>query len=420
MPSVTSAQLKLSAKYPQLEVRPYSELPSVYRSQLDDSGLETITHNMEVWVNDSSSRELAYLSHGVFRYFGKFPPTIARHLIENYTKKQELVIDCMCGSGTTGVECLHLERKGFMSDINPLAILLTKVKTTRIDPALAQSTLDSVVLIAEKKLKSVNLSEIDLPGLRNPTHWFLPETMRTLMAIKSAIYEFESPEELRNYLLVVFASVVRKASRATTQQGRLFLDKDTAIENAIPIFATQGKSIAKAIASLPATGDVAIRQLSMLEPDDVASLPQSRLLICHPPYFNLYRYSSINSLELAWLGFSHGDVRVQEIRESFKIGKAEKLSEYVADMHMVLDGLVRHTRKGARIALMIGDTRMHGKHMSVTANLLIGSLDARLEIEKIAIRIPKGTEASWVTSQRRIAHQVGVSLCDYVVVLKRI
>lgn len=57
-------------------------------------------------------------------YRGNWSPYIPRNVILRYSKKNELVLDCFCGAGTTGVEC-KLTNRNFMGvDINPKAIEL--------------------------------------------------------------------------------------------------------------------------------------------------------------------------------------------------------------------------------------------------------------------------------------------------------
>ena len=56
------------------------------------------------------------------------------------------------------------------------------------------------------------------------------------------------------------------------------------------------------------------------------------LVILHPPYFNSYKYSSINSLESGWLGIDRSSFRSGEIKEFFKVGKPEKYADYVEDI----------------------------------------------------------------------------------------
>jgi len=41
-----------------------------------------------------------------------------------------------------------------------------------------------------------------------------------------------------------------------------------------------------------------------------------------------------------------------------------------------------------------------------------------LRAKLVAFRVPKFTEASWVASQRRNGDQVGVTLCDYIILLE--
>jgi len=56
---------------------------------------------------------------------GNWPPRMARNLILRYSKPGETVLDQMCGSGTTLVECKLLGRNAIGVDINPNCIMLT-------------------------------------------------------------------------------------------------------------------------------------------------------------------------------------------------------------------------------------------------------------------------------------------------------
>src|SRR4051794_21655437 len=50
---------------------------------------------------------------------GKMLPNLAAHAISSYTAPGDLVLDPMCGSGTTLVEAMHLGREGLGVDIEP-------------------------------------------------------------------------------------------------------------------------------------------------------------------------------------------------------------------------------------------------------------------------------------------------------------
>lgn len=59
-------------------------------------------------------------------YRGNWSPQLVRNLLLRYSKKGDLVLDQMVGSGTTLIECKLLGRNGIGVDINPDAIMLTR------------------------------------------------------------------------------------------------------------------------------------------------------------------------------------------------------------------------------------------------------------------------------------------------------
>src|SRR3989442_10991539 len=73
-------------------------------------------------------------THGLHPYPAKMVPSIARELIACYSAPGDLVYDPFCGSGTTLVEASLTQRRGSGIDLNPLAVLLSKVKTSPLDP----------------------------------------------------------------------------------------------------------------------------------------------------------------------------------------------------------------------------------------------------------------------------------------------
>ena len=147
----------------------------------------------------------------------------------------------------------------------------------------------------------------------------------------------------------------------------------------------------------------------------------NKLIIVHPPYFNSYKYSSVNSLELAWMRVNHAEVRKSEVREFFKVGKAEKVSYYVDDMVKTLNNVATTLEKGGIMGLMIGDTIIKGEYIKSTQLVIDRFLRAnpQMSVEKVVLRVPKYTEASWTASQRRKSDKVGISLNDFIIIFRR-
>jgi hypothetical protein len=217
---------------------------------------------------------------------------------------------------------------------------------------------------------------------------------------------------------VCFLGTVRRASRATTQQGRLFLDAATALDDALPTFERNARRALRAVAELPPDRTVPTVLHDAQQPLPVTE--PAALCILHPPYFNSYKYSRINSLELSWTDTTPADVRRQEVREFFKIGKRSNAAHYVADMAKVVSCAAQTVRPGGVLALMIGDTRLQSAHVPVTRDLVDRvHEEGLLRIEQVNLRIPKHTEATWVASQRRKKGDLGAHLCDYVLIFRR-
>ncbi len=401
-----------------VEVVPFSGMMSAQVALLRNAGLLDYKAKFESWKVIGSNAKLAYSTHGLFRFFGKLPPLIPRKLIEEYTVKGQLVADPMCGSGTTALEALSLERKVTVNDISPLSLLLVRVKTKQIPVAESEKAFSRV---SARYLKAKAPKEFSLAELKDPDHWFERETLVSLSKIKEAIDQ-EAAGSLQDLLKTAFLSTVRRVSKATTQQGRLFLDVKTAEKDAWPTFAARFQKYSRSVAELEAYNcekDLTITAKDIRILDYGKNSPQ--LVIMHPPYFNNYKYSSINTLELAWMGVSRKAIREAELREAFKVGKVEKVAEYVQDVIAAVRSQSAAIRKGGVIALMMGDTVIREEYVHATRMVIEGLAkeNPTLILAKVVLRVPQHTEASWVASQRRKAKSVGVTLNDFILIFKK-
>ena len=406
--AVDVAQAAVGAGAQLTNVRQAEELLEEETAFLARAGMAEFGQ-VEAWTFAGSNHALAYSTHGAFRYFGKFPPPVARRLIEEYTVPGDQVVDLMAGSGTTGVECLLMGRRALLNDVNPLSELIARVKTTRLTQGDGELALERVMTLAAI-VTAGNFSPV---GLRDYEHWFLPATIDSLRRLRRAIKE-ETPGPVQDYLWVCFASIVRRVSRATTQQGRLFLDVVTAQGDALPHFEKAARTLLRMVEDLP-VGEISVtcEDVRQMCPSGVTPL-----VILHPPYFNAYKYTSVNSLEMSWLGLPIKDTRPREIREFFKVGKPENVSAYIHDMTEVMRSAATWLAPGGVMGMMIGDTAMKGEHIRVTRPLLDETANF-FDVEKVILRVPKYTEASWAASQRRTAGNLGAKMFDYVIVLRK-
>lgn len=88
--------------------------------------------------------------YAMHKYWGKKPFEQINSFIEKYSQKDDVVLDCFCGSGVTLIEAIKANRKAVGIDLNPIAIKLAKASISYTDISLLKKEFD----IIKKKLKN--------------------------------------------------------------------------------------------------------------------------------------------------------------------------------------------------------------------------------------------------------------------------
>jgi len=89
-------------------------------------------------------------THTLHLYPARMHPEIAHQLIQKYSKnKTDVIFDPFMGSGGVLLESMLCGKNSIGIDINPFAVLLSKVKTTPIKQNL-DSTLNKIILNCSK------------------------------------------------------------------------------------------------------------------------------------------------------------------------------------------------------------------------------------------------------------------------------
>src|SRR5919107_1061092 len=104
------------------------KLKSENQSQTELEKIKNL-YTLDWELEDANTR---YYTHGYHPYSSKYIPQIPNQLISKFTEKNDLVLDTFMGSGTTLVESKILGRNAIGIDVNPLACLISKVKTTTL------------------------------------------------------------------------------------------------------------------------------------------------------------------------------------------------------------------------------------------------------------------------------------------------
>jgi tRNA G10 N-methylase Trm11 len=165
----------------------------------------------------------AYLTHKLHDYPARMIPQIAERLIERYSPVRGMILDPFCGSGTTLVEARLAERNAVGNDVNPLAVLLAKVKSTPIDfigAGFDPSEFASGLRKEHLRLKkSGALPDPPLHILSNLLHWFREPVARDLEFLYQRIMCVED-QNVRDFLKIVFSDTVFKTSNIDHRSSR--------------------------------------------------------------------------------------------------------------------------------------------------------------------------------------------------------
>ncbi|HZL38426.1 MAG TPA: DNA methyltransferase [Tepidisphaeraceae bacterium] len=108
----------------------------------------------QAFVDAVRSRErVGGLSHSFYRYPARFSPLFARVAISAFSNPGDVVLDPFMGGGTTLVEARAAGRLAIGTDINSLAVFVSKVKTT----ALSNHDIEEVGAWVEALSSGLNL-----------------------------------------------------------------------------------------------------------------------------------------------------------------------------------------------------------------------------------------------------------------------
>ena len=124
-------------------------------------------------------------THDFYHYPARFAPSVARAIIETFSKPNDWVLDPFMGGGTTIIEGILLGRRMIGVDKNALAHFVTDVRTTPLSENDEWLIEDWADLCAERLAHGADLGWVDRPTIKN-----LPEPVKMFAAGALALAEF--------------------------------------------------------------------------------------------------------------------------------------------------------------------------------------------------------------------------------------
>lgn len=345
-----------------------------------------------------------YLTHSLHPYPAKFIPQIPATLIKELSREGETVADVFCGSGTTLVEALILNRHAIGFDANPLACLIAKAKTTRFC-AGEKDLLLSLVAKAEEQAESIanagktlfHPAERFVSSAPRPTgdvldFWFEPFVVEELAEILGWCRSLPA-EGAQTVALVAFSSIVVTVSRQDSDTRYVRRAKNTAPGETMARFA---RALKVATAAVDEFTNRVRRDLSceVIEAN-VLQQPDCRpfdLMICSPPYPNAFSYHLYHRTRMLWLGMDQARFKREEIGSHRKYSargpNGATAATFQKEMRTILAWLRHHLKNGGFACFVVGDSTIRGERIN-NADLIsaAGRCEGFTEIARMTRRL---------------------------------
>lgn len=257
-----------------------------------------IEENSAISINQNSVNSF---THNFFKYPCKFIPEIPRWGLKKYIKKDNAVVfDPFAGSGTTILEAIIHGYDSYYTEIDEVAKLIIKVKTTQFN----SEEIKDIDRIYKKIIKNINITEdYIIPKIDNLYHWYPEENVIILGKILKQIKDIEN-EKICNFFKVCFASIIKKCSFADDSSPKPYVSSKIKKIPSEP-FEEFKKTYQKYIKSEKELSKISKLGKAIKLDGDALNFKSNikfDIVITSPPYINAFDYGRTMRLENLWLG----------------------------------------------------------------------------------------------------------------------
>jgi len=262
--------------------------------------------------------DTSYLTHSIYYYPAKFIPQVVRFCINEFTAKNDTIIDPFAGSGTVGLEAFITERNAILLDLNYLIEVIIPLKIYQGTDLLSKNILYQYILNIQKE------NELFVPDYQNIRYWYPDEIFELIAKYWKAIHKLDN----NIYKWILQAAMVRISklfSWAEHRTPKLFKSKfkKTFINNLLQI--DWKKELNKKYIFLAYKYLDAVKQLKKISNNTknkieyFAGIDSAKFklknnqkidaIITSPPYLQAQEYIRTAKLDLYWLGYSDKQIK---------------------------------------------------------------------------------------------------------------
>ena len=299
-----------------------------------DGATETLLQRSSLKL--PTQRCLRYATHGLHEYRGKFFPQLVRAVMNIVRLPRDaIVLDPMCGSGTTLVEARLSGRKAYGLDMNPLSVFVTDLKCRALSlrPDALTSAYGNLRTVLGNRMRhcaeSGRFTELAPSDQLYLKRWFAPGTLTELDCIDGAIRNLPN-RTLRQFYRVCLSNILRRVSWQKNDDLRVRrLRTELTAGETVAWFLDEAERSTRTVAAFLAERprrrigrhvcrEADARQASSALPKLIGKVDA---VITSPPYATALPYIDTDRLSLVYLGLLPQKSHRQ--RDTLMIGNRE-------------------------------------------------------------------------------------------------
>lgn len=295
--------------------------------------------------------------HSIHPYPARFVPELPRKLISTIgVAEGAAVFDPFCGSGVTLVEAQKLGVSSIGVDLNPIACLMSRVKTNHISDDLEEQSQRAVREARKQR------GETLVPDIPNLNHWFNERIVTAISNLLWGIQYVSTPETL-DALKFLLSSILVKVSNQDSDTRYAAIQKSVTEESVYKAFLEAARKLVMADKNRKYTlEDVEVHCKNILEIDPLDISKPIGLVVTSPPYPNAYEYWLYHKYRMFWLGYDPLEVKRNEIgaRAHYFKKNSPTSEDFKAQMQTLFELLQAVVIDSGHVCVVIGRSKIHG------------------------------------------------------------
>jgi len=287
------------------------------------------------------------------KFIGEIPRALMRTLP---CPSGTLVFDPFAGSGTTLVEAQRLGLSSVGVDLNPIACLISRVKTgVGLNDLTERARAISASASRTHAKRTWNIPNVD--------HWFKADVQKAIAAL---LEELRSVDDSGTYdaLRLALSSILVRVSNQDSDTRYAAVEKNVSGKDVFSHFIGAVEKLNKALRAR----DWSIEPTKVIEANTLELNPEELggrvgLVITSPPYPNAYEYWLYHKYRMWWLGFDPLAVKEQEIGARAHFFKRNHHTEehFWNQMRETFNLINKVLVKRGYACFVIGRSKIHGK-----------------------------------------------------------